>query len=587
MFNFKRRSVEEGLSDYVCRARDGDQKAIQEIYEQTSNNVYFVAKKFVSDEQTVFDILQDAYVIAFSKLSQLDDDNKFPQWINRIVANKAKDYLKKKKPFLFTDTTEDDQNIEEFIEDDKIEFNPSETYNYNELKEAISNMIDELSEENRMCILMFYYQQLSINEIADILDISPNTVKSRLNYGKKQIKRKVEEVESTGTKLRSVAPIPLFLYILKDLASSTIVPEVVSTTTLAAIGGTAVGTGVITIAGVTIATATVAKVIAGVSAVAVLATAGILINNQQLKQKETVDINPPSETQPHPIDTQTALNEDTWRVVPSHYLDERPIALYDKGFLLTENGKSKFVDIDNTVVFEKQEKYRQCLGEDAYAFVYPPKDEYSMEAIHYVVDLIDVEVEDKGICSGIGGTYPPVVYFSDRQQVYMLMQDFNETGTSFDTKLKWVLYQTREKDTTEIIEVDTHRFDNPQFDYKETKKYIVFRNDKPISHNIYDEVRTVYITVAGPKRVYGLAALRKGDKWKLINEEGINLTSNLYDDMEVLNKNYAYFKLGDEMGLLDNKGNILFQGKYDDLSAPANGVIMVRKNGIWGFMDLK
>lgn len=70
-------------------------------------------------------------------------------------------------------------------------------------------MIDTLSAEQRMCVLMFHFENMSISEIAQTMNCSENTVKSRLNYGRKNLKVKVEELQKKGYRLYSVAPIPM------------------------------------------------------------------------------------------------------------------------------------------------------------------------------------------------------------------------------------------------------------------------------------------------------------------------------------------------------------------------------------------
>lgn len=73
-----------------------------------------------------------------------------------------------------------------------------------------------MSEEQRLCILMFHIEGISISEIARTMDCSENTVKSRLNYGRKNLRMKAEDLQKKGYKLYSVAPLPLFLMLLRS-----------------------------------------------------------------------------------------------------------------------------------------------------------------------------------------------------------------------------------------------------------------------------------------------------------------------------------------------------------------------------------
>lgn len=77
-------------------------------------------------------------------------------------------------------------------------------------------MIDALPEDQRMCILMFHLEGASIREIAEAMECSENTVKSRLNYGRKGIKKQSQELQKRGYKLYNMAPLPLLLFLLNS-----------------------------------------------------------------------------------------------------------------------------------------------------------------------------------------------------------------------------------------------------------------------------------------------------------------------------------------------------------------------------------
>ena len=87
----------------IRRAAGGDQQAITELYELTYSSVYKTVKSMVADEDSVLDIVQDSYIKGFQSLEQLDAPENFRAWMKRIAVNKAKDYLKRKKPILFSE----------------------------------------------------------------------------------------------------------------------------------------------------------------------------------------------------------------------------------------------------------------------------------------------------------------------------------------------------------------------------------------------------------------------------------------------------------------------------------------------------
>lgn len=206
------------MSYLVQKARENDQEALAEIYKISSPAVYKTIRVLIKDEDTVYDILQDTYVKAFTRLDQLQNPDKLIPWLKMIANNLAKDWLKKSKPVFFTDIYGgeelEDIPFEESIEDVRSELNPEMAMDQQEAKRLVMEILDHLPEDQRVVIGMFYYEEMSVKDIAQTLEVSENTVKSRLSYGRKKIKEQVLDLEKRGTKLYSVAPFVFFLYLL-------------------------------------------------------------------------------------------------------------------------------------------------------------------------------------------------------------------------------------------------------------------------------------------------------------------------------------------------------------------------------------
>lgn len=217
----------------VKRAREGDQTAIAEIYNLTYKSAYGVARQIVSNDDDACDILQDSYIAAFTKLDTLKEPEKFYGWFKRIVSNRCYNYIKKKKPDLFSQYTKEDEDGEEVeieFADENETFMPDKALDYDETKRLLREIIDSLPEEQSLCVLMYYVQDMSIAEIAETLGVSQNTVKSRLNYGRKKIKDGVETLEKKGTKLYGIsglALIPFLRWMFTDGATGT-APNILS-----------------------------------------------------------------------------------------------------------------------------------------------------------------------------------------------------------------------------------------------------------------------------------------------------------------------------------------------------------------------
>lgn len=178
------------MSYLVQKARENDQEALTEIYKISSPAVYKTIRVLIKDEDTVYDILQDTYVKAFTRLDQLQNPDKLIPWLKMIANNLAKDWLKKSKPVFFTDIYGgeelEDIPFEESIEDVRSELNPEMAMDQQEAKRLVMEILDHLPEDQRVVIGMFYYEEMSVKDIAQTLGVSENTVKSRLSYGRKK-----------------------------------------------------------------------------------------------------------------------------------------------------------------------------------------------------------------------------------------------------------------------------------------------------------------------------------------------------------------------------------------------------------------
>ena len=123
--------------DAVAAAISGNQEGFSYLYEKTFKNKYYVALKYMKNEDAASDVVQDSYMRAFQNLSMLQDPERFPGWMGMIVANTAKNYLKKKNPVLFSemDQVNDEGDVAEYqdtLVEERADFNPEEYYSKKE-----------------------------------------------------------------------------------------------------------------------------------------------------------------------------------------------------------------------------------------------------------------------------------------------------------------------------------------------------------------------------------------------------------------------------------------------------------------------
>ena len=213
----------------VEQAKAGREEGFTFLYENTYRNKLYIAMKYMKNEQDAMDVLQDAYIKAFARLDSLQDANAFPGWMSTIVAHTALNALQKKQAVLFSDlqNENDEGDVFEYnLEDENMSTQPEMACTVQETQDMVHELIDSLSDEQRVCVLMFHLEGYSIRDIATILGCSENTVKSRLNYGRKNIKAKAEELQKKGYKLYSYTPMCLLVYLLMAERGNMIVTHV-------------------------------------------------------------------------------------------------------------------------------------------------------------------------------------------------------------------------------------------------------------------------------------------------------------------------------------------------------------------------
>ena len=210
------------IKELVLSAKNGNKKAFDKLYKLTSNDVWFTCVSLLKDEENAKDIMQETYITAFLKLDTLKDEEKFCGWLTAIATNKSKNKLKGKVEYQI-----DDEVLITEAETDELML-PEEYITKTEKRKVLLQIMeDTLSFNQYQTVLMFYFDEMSISEIAQGLEISEGTVKSRLNSSRAKMKIAIEDYEKkSGDKLHGVVVVPFFTTIFKEEAKSLAVPNI-------------------------------------------------------------------------------------------------------------------------------------------------------------------------------------------------------------------------------------------------------------------------------------------------------------------------------------------------------------------------
>ena len=329
------------IKELVLSAKNGNKKAFDKLYKLTSNDVWFTCVSLLKDEENAKDIMQETYITAFLKLDTLNDEQKFCGWITSIAVNKCKNKLKGKVEYQI-----DDEVLITEAETDELMLPEEYITKAEKRKVLLQIMEDTLSFNQYQTVLMFYFDEMSISEIAQGLEISEGTVKSRLNSSRAKMKTAIEDYEKkSGDKLHGVVVVPFFTTIFKEEAKSLAVPNITiklpNGQTLATSATKGIATGAkSTVSSIVKATATatvktkVIAVVCGATILAGISAVGISILAGCNAEKEPTEPSVISSTvQTSTVQTSTVSSE------VSKAIEDNGLKIDKDGNITDKNGK--------------------------------------------------------------------------------------------------------------------------------------------------------------------------------------------------------------------------------------------------------
>lgn len=211
------------ISHLVEKIKKGDNKSFEKLYKLTEREVWFTCISFLKNETTAQDIMQETYITAFLKIQSLEKSSQIRSWLNRIAVNKCKNYLKGKGEIQLDDEIFENQAIV----DERISI-PEEYISDKAKREIILSIMQEvLSDVQYQTVIMHYFNEMTVDEIAEVFECSRGTVLSRLNYSRAKMKTAIEDYENkSGDKLHGVVFVPFFTTIFREQAKSLCVPSI-------------------------------------------------------------------------------------------------------------------------------------------------------------------------------------------------------------------------------------------------------------------------------------------------------------------------------------------------------------------------
>ncbi|WP_163527232.1 sigma-70 family RNA polymerase sigma factor [Halobacillus ihumii] len=162
----------------VKKAKRGSDKAFQELIQEEKNKLYRMAYVYVKNESDALDIVQEAIYKAYISMKTLKENKYFSTWLTRILINQALDFIKKNKRVIPIDEIENFHTREVHREEDSID---------------LVDAINRLQDQYKSIIILRYYKDFTIKQIAETLDRPEGTVKTHLHRAVKQLKMDLKE----------------------------------------------------------------------------------------------------------------------------------------------------------------------------------------------------------------------------------------------------------------------------------------------------------------------------------------------------------------------------------------------------------
>ena len=170
----------------VPQAKAGEPEAWDILFRRYQLPLYVYVYELVHDEQASLDLVQETFIAAVRHIGSLRDDAKFGSWLFRIAHQKCIQRWRK-------------QNREEILPDeipdapDESENHPDDLLIQREQEAEFMNLLDQLPLPQRSVLLLHFVEDFSLEEIAGITGVAVGTVKSRLHYAKKSLRKLLEE----------------------------------------------------------------------------------------------------------------------------------------------------------------------------------------------------------------------------------------------------------------------------------------------------------------------------------------------------------------------------------------------------------
>ncbi|RPF53493.1 RNA polymerase sigma factor SigW [Aquisalibacillus elongatus] len=183
------------LNQLIKQVKKGNHEAFGEIIDNYQHAIYQHCYRMLGNHHDAQEMTQETFVRAYTNIQTFKKKNKFSPWLYRIATNLSIDWMRKKKPIHILDQpVREDQQQTLLDQINSEEKTPEERFETKELNETIQEVLLTLPTKYRSVIVLRYVRDLSLQEIAEVLDLPVGTVKTHLHRGREALREKLVEV---------------------------------------------------------------------------------------------------------------------------------------------------------------------------------------------------------------------------------------------------------------------------------------------------------------------------------------------------------------------------------------------------------
>ncbi len=179
----------EPSRELIHLAQMGDPDALAQLIYSQQHYVYSIAMSVLKNPDDAADLTQEAFIRLFRTLPQFSGESRFTTWLYRLVVNLGRDELRRRGrqvPVVFPDNEQESDPISAIADDNRWN-DPEGVLDSHEMRDQVRQALNQLEEQYRLVLTLHYFEDMKYADIADILDMPLNTVKSHIRRGKERL----------------------------------------------------------------------------------------------------------------------------------------------------------------------------------------------------------------------------------------------------------------------------------------------------------------------------------------------------------------------------------------------------------------